>query len=215
MAETNSRMTDDQAAEKECLRRLKEGQIVGFATETVWGLGVLLPFKEKLAERKGRSFAQAFQVSLADFSDLSAFVEADSRLQWLSSYWPGPLTLIMRASKECPEAALSNGGVGLRVPDAPLLQRILKHGPLLTTSLNPSGQTPATTRKEAICYGLADFLLEDLFQREETYATGQASTVLRLAEQIEVIRSGQLMDSLQANPNFYALSYRRNHERNT
>lgn len=179
------------------LARLSQGQIMGFATETVWGLGCLPPYIGRLSERKGRDQTQAFQASCPSGRAALALAQPSPRLEALSSFWPGPLTLIAPASALCPPALAPLGWVGLRVPAAPALSRLLQScGPLATTSLNPTGQPPATNQQQALAYGLADFLLPDEENGKRDLAAGLASTVVRvpaLREQpLEVLRSGAI-----------------------
>lgn len=181
------------------MERLHSGAVMAFATETVWGLGVLPTFANRLSHRKGRDTHKAYQLSCSSATIALCMARPDARLNVLHSLWPGALTAIARPSATCPIAAQTDGWVGLRVPDAPLLRLVLQHTPLLTTSLNPAHKPPAISDKEARAYALADFLLEDMLptQTIKNFTSGAASTVIRLEDNGDVciLREGILSQS--------------------
>lgn len=186
------------------LRCLRAGGAVGYPTETVWGLAALPTHAGVLTLRKGRDNAKPLQLSCVDAGAALACAEAAPELLALAALWPGPLTVVTRAGAEVArdwgEGArwLAPGGrVGLRVPDHPLAQALLRGsgGLLATTSLNPSGAAAAATPEQARAYGLADLLLD----REGgggPAAQGVPSTVVLLPEQagdpVRVQRLGAL-----------------------
>ncbi len=177
-----------QAAE--CLRT---GGVVGYPTETVWGLAVRPESLAQLQERKGRDQAKAVQLSCADGPTALRLAQAHRAWVGLRVLWPGPLTVVAPAAPSCPRTLAPGGWVGLRVPAHPLAQALLRAcGPLATTSLNPAGAPAAVTYAEAQAYALADLLLGG----PEDTAGGQASTVIRLpelsGEVVTVLREGAL-----------------------
>ena len=174
----------------ECLRA---GGVVGYPTETVWGLAVRPEALRHLQERKGRDSAKAMQLSCADVPTALRLAEAHRAWVGLRVLLPGPLTVVARAAPTCPKTLAPDGWVGLRVPAHPLAQELLRaNGPLVTTSLNPAGAPPAVTWAEAQAYQLADVLLGG----SADTASGQASTVIRLpdlsGDTVEVLRVGAL-----------------------
>lgn len=113
-------------------RVLREGGIVAFATETVYGLGADA-FNEAAVRRvfrvKGRPENHPLIVHLADaamIGDWASHVpHAAARLA--ERFWPGPLTLILRKASRVPEVV--TGGqqsVGLRVPAHPMALAMLR-----------------------------------------------------------------------------------------
>lgn len=131
----------------EAVRALRRGEAALFPTDTVYGLGVSVEAAagpDALYALKGRDRGKpiAWLVgSLADLDRYGCDVPAVAR-RAAAAFWPGPLTLIVRASDAVPPAFRSAAGtVGLRMPDdARALALIRAVGaPLATTSANPSG----------------------------------------------------------------------------
>ena len=173
----------------EAARRLQQGEVVGYPTETVWGLAAHPDGLGALYGLKGREADKPVQVSARDAAAAARLTEGGAAFRVLAALWPGPLTLVVPASAECPPELAPGGWVGLRVPDHPVALALLRRsgGILATTSLNPSGQPAARSLEEARAYGLVPFLLPD----GGIPARGLASTVVRVREEaLEVLREG-------------------------
>ncbi|WP_425147204.1 L-threonylcarbamoyladenylate synthase [Deinococcus sp.] len=203
----------DDAAVREALAVLAGGGVVGYPSETVWGLAALpgylpgpsrsaSPFfpagVERLYRLKGRDSLKPVQLSCSSASVARTWTNTSdpqgTAFERLSGLWPGPLTLLARAAAGCPEALAPGGVVGLRVPAHPLALALLEAagGTLATTSLNPSGAPAATTRSEAAAYGLADLLLCD--PAKDGRVSGRASTVYDLMAGV-IVRQGDLSEA--------------------
>ena len=144
----------DAAAILQAARTLASGGLVAFPTETVYGLGADATNATAIARlyaAKGRpSFNPliAHVTSVAAARVLAAFDTAAEKLA--AKFWPGPLTLVLRKRPDCPVAELATAGldtIAVRVPDHPIPLALLKAVgvPLATTSVNRSGQPPATS----------------------------------------------------------------------
>ncbi len=153
---------DPEHPDERALTRLAEevlrGGVVAFPTDTLYGLGcsLLAPEAvEMLARLKRRDPGHAV-ISLIPEPDQVWGLAADvsplaERL--IERYWPGPLSLIFRASPLIPERVMGRGGtVALRCPRDTLCQRILERigGPVVSSSANISGQPPAATAEEVL-----------------------------------------------------------------
>ena len=133
---------------------VRGGGIIAFPTETFYGLGAC-PFDDRAVQRiadlKGRSLRTApILVLIRSRADLDALVSeitpAAERL--MAACWPGPLTIVFRASGAVPSVLTAGTGtIGVRLPAHPDVQRLLEAvgGPLTGTSANRTGQPPATT----------------------------------------------------------------------
>ncbi|MBT8212521.1 MAG: threonylcarbamoyl-AMP synthase [Acidimicrobiia bacterium] len=145
-------MTDFAAA----VAAIKEGQLVGVPTDTVYGIAAD-PFRpdalERLYELKGRADTKpiAILVTTAEQgAELAAFNDRAHDLA--GKHWPGGLTLVLAKLDTTPEwmgdpAART---VGLRCPDHEVTQALLEAtGPLAATSANLAGQPSAVTADEA------------------------------------------------------------------
>lgn len=185
----------DSATQKKVLGRIRQGAVIGYPTETVWGLAALPAHAERLSARKGREESKPLQVSCSDAASALALARPDPQLATLAQFWPGPLTIVARAAPTCPPPLSPGGWVGLRVPAHPVALELLRVcGPLATTSLNPAGQPAAQTYQQAEAYALADLLLQS--GPNQNPVVGLASTVLRLPQTpgaaLEVLRLGAL-----------------------
>ncbi|THF88131.1 L-threonylcarbamoyladenylate synthase [Deinococcus sp. KSM4-11] len=174
------------------VERLMAGQVVAYPSETVWGLAVhpdAAAGVERLWRLKGRDPLKPLQMSSADVECALLLAQEDAELTALAALWPGPLTVVAPASDRCPPAFAPGGRVGLRVPDHPVAQALLRAagGYLVTTSCNVSGRAPATTFAEATAMGLANQVLPDGGIR----SAGLASTVV-IVPGGEVLREGSV-----------------------
>jgi L-threonylcarbamoyladenylate synthase len=139
-----------QAALAGVVRDLRTGAVAIFPTETVYGIGtsVFSPSGIKriyhLKGRHGRKPLALLVHSLEAATPLVEFIPREAE-RLAQRFWPGPLTLVFKAS---PLGRLVTGGlatIGVRIPDHPVALAILKEVriPLATTSVNRSGQKPA------------------------------------------------------------------------
>lgn len=147
---------------KQAARILKDGGVVIFPTDTVWGIGVSLERLEairRLYQIKKREKDKPTAVLVADWWAASQLGEIDPQAQKLArSYWPGGLTLVVKAKPRVPKEILGPGGtVGLRQPNHKLALELIRKlgGGLVTASANFSGQ-PAPARRELINQALID-----------------------------------------------------------
>ena len=134
------------------------GGIVAFPTDTTYGLGCSLfdaDAVEMLARIKQRDRSHAF-ISLIPEPlqawGLGAEVSAVAE-RLIERYWPGPLSLIFRASPLVPVRVLGHGGtIALRCPRDTLCQLILERigGPVVSSSANRSGEPPAESAAEVV-----------------------------------------------------------------
>ena len=184
---------DPQEPDRETLetaaRVLKEGGLVAFPTETVYGLAALADRNdavERLKFVKNRPEDKPFSYLLAESSDVEQLVaEVPSRAQALiRRYWPGPLTLVLLRAPDSDET------VGVRVPASRTAQGLLRlvESAVLAPSANPSGEAPATSAAEVRAYfdGQIDLVLDG-----GPVALKEASTVVRVTDHhCEVLRAG-------------------------
>jgi L-threonylcarbamoyladenylate synthase len=138
---------------------LREGALVAFGTETVYGLGGDATNAKAVAaifQAKGRP---RFNPLICHFDSTErAFctVVADERARRAAHrFWPGPLTLVLPRQPECPVALLSSAGLNtlaVRVPGHPtaisLLRRIGR--PIAAPSANRSGQVSPTSARHVL-----------------------------------------------------------------
>lgn len=122
---------DQKNAVKEAAQALSRGQLVGFPTETVYGLGADAANEDalrKLFELKGRPSNHPVIVHLSSADDLSKWAShvPEAAITLANIFWPGPLTLVLKKGKHV--LSQVTGGqdtVALRVPSHPVAQALL------------------------------------------------------------------------------------------
>ena len=137
-------------------RVLAEGGLVAFPTETVYGLGADATNPTAVAgiyRAKGRP---SFNPLIAHVGDLAAarrIARFDAtRATLAEAFWPGPLTLVLPKTANCPVADLATAGldtVAIRIPAHPVAREILRAfgGPVVAPSANISGHVSPTTAR--------------------------------------------------------------------
>jgi L-threonylcarbamoyladenylate synthase len=124
---------------------LARGELVAFPTDTVYGLAASAfstSAIERLFDAKGRDNSKAIAVLLGDLNQLDLVTPGltASAERLAQRFWPGPLTLIVARHPSLPENLSPLPTIGIRIPDYPLAQTLLRRtGPLATTSANRSG----------------------------------------------------------------------------
>ena len=139
-------------------RLLRAGGLVGFPTETVYGLGADASNSEAVLaiyETKGRPSFNPLIVHCADLAMAETVAVFSTLAHRLAALWPGPLTLVLPKRKGAPLSDLVTAGldtVGVRIPAHPLaLELIALAGrPLAAPSANPSGRLSPTTAGQVI-----------------------------------------------------------------
>ncbi len=130
---------------------LREGGLVAFPTDTVYGLGALAfdaRAVESIYAAKARPVEKAIPLLIADPADLvkvtANIPEMAARLA--ARFWPGPLTLVLPKHPRLPEAVSATQSVGIRIPDHPAALALLRLvGPMAVTSANISGGLSPST----------------------------------------------------------------------
>jgi L-threonylcarbamoyladenylate synthase len=137
-------------------RRLEEGALIAFPTETVYGLGADAENPaavKKIYAAKRRPPNHPVIVHLAPGADLEYWAEAvpAQARSLIEVFWPGPLTLILKRAAHIP-ATVSGGqdSIGLRCPSHPVAQALLRafrqgRGGIAAPSANRFGHVSPTT----------------------------------------------------------------------
>lgn len=178
---------------------LKQGGIVAFPTETVYGLGANF-FDEnaikKLNGIKQRPSDKPFTVHIADLGDLAKF-GCDISLfgkELIEKFWPGPLTLIIDTKR--------SGKTGFRMPNNRIARELIRQsGTLIAApSANISGHAAPTNAKDVVTQ-LKDGV--DLVLDAGETDLRQASTVIDLTIfPYKVVRQGAIVKEKIAEAEF-------------
>ena len=138
---------------KEASKLLREGELVAFPTETVYGLGADATNDKavaKIFEIKGRPQFNPLISHLPTAQHAFEFGAFSKTAKQLASMlWPGPITFVVPRSNNCPISWLASAGlatVAIRVPDHPVAKELLERAniPVAAPSANISGRISPT-----------------------------------------------------------------------
>jgi len=147
------------APEREPLRQaatlLRAGRLVAFPTETVYGLGASAldaAAVQRIYDAKGRPAINPIIVHVASIEEARRLARdwTPAAETLARKFWPGPLTMIVKASRRLPLKVTANtGNVALRVPAAEIPLSVIRAAgvPITATSANISGEKECTTAK--------------------------------------------------------------------
>jgi L-threonylcarbamoyladenylate synthase len=177
---------------------LAAGGLVAFPTETVYGLGADAAQAKAVARIYEAKRRPSFNPLIAHVADLQAaaqiarFDATASRLA--EAFWPGPLTLVLPKTPQCPVAELATAGldtVAIRVPAHPVARALLREfgGAVVAPSANISGHVSPTTAAHVASdlSGRVDLILDG-----GAVNVGVESTILACFEEAMLLRPGGL-----------------------
>ncbi len=132
---------------------IKQGGVVAFPTETVYGLGAdaFNPLAvARIFEIKNRPYFDPLIIHIADVNEISRLVldippKADNLIK---RFWPGPLTLVLSKRDEVPDLVTAGlPTVAIRMPKHPISLQLIKEAgcPIAAPSANPFGYVSPTT----------------------------------------------------------------------
>lgn len=189
----NSRMDADILA---AVESLKDGKIIGFPTETYYGLGVD-PYNTEAVDLlytvKKRNRKKPILVLINDMSELYDLVEyvPVGYETLIKTYWPGPLSLLFHANKSLPRNITGNTGtIGVRMTPHTVAQEIIRifGGPVTATSANLAGKAPALTAEQTRKYFGQD--ISCIIDGGTTRGQSSSTIVSLLSGKLELIREG-------------------------
>ncbi len=157
---------------KEAAKSLKQGNLVAFPTETVYGLGADATNKDAVAriyDVKGRPTGHPLIVHISSINNLDKWAQQipEYAITLARTFWPGPMTLILPRT-ELAKDFITGGqdNVGIRVPSHPLALSLLKEFESLgglgiaAPSANRFGKVSPTSA-QAVQEELAEYLTPD------------------------------------------------------
>ena len=162
---------------------LKDGGLVAFPTETVYGLGAsaLIPESvEKIYAAKGRPSDNPLIVHISDISEINPLVGeiSDDAKALICAFMPGPFTIILKKSDLVPDTVTAGmDTVAIRFPENITAQKLIKMAgvPIAAPSANISGKPSPTCAKHVVCdmLGKIDAIIDG-----EDCAVGVESTIV-------------------------------------
>jgi len=177
MQDMTERLAPEAAGLARAAALLREGRLVAFPTETVYGLGADARQGEAVAgifAAKGRPRFNPLIVHVADMKTAEQVAEFSEPARALAArFWPGPLTLVLPLRRDAGISDLVTADldtVAVRMPAHPVARALLRAfgGPLAAPSANPSGKVSPTE---------ADHVLEGLSGRIAAVIDGGACPV--------------------------------------
>jgi L-threonylcarbamoyladenylate synthase len=188
----------EASAIEEAARALRQGDLVAFATETVYGLGANALDPEAVSRifaAKGRPATNPLIVHVADVDGArSCVTDWPSEAQMLAeAFWPGPLTLVLPASSSIPPIVTAGRPtVGIRIPRTEVARALIR-------ATGRPIAAPSANRSNGVSPTLAEHVRKDLDGRiamildSGPAEVGLESTVLDLTGVVpRVLRPGQV-----------------------
>jgi len=188
----------NEAAIQKVVKVLKNGGLIIYPTDTVYGLGCDITNTkalERIAKIKGIKLDKAnFSFICNDLSNLSDYVKQidTSTFKILKRSLPGPYTFILPGNNNLPKEFKKKKTVGIRIPDNPIVLQIVKllGNPIISTSIYDED--------EVLEYSTDPELIFEKWQNQVEmvidggYGDNQPSTIIDLSEgEPVIIREGK------------------------
>jgi L-threonylcarbamoyladenylate synthase len=188
----NKLLLSTQQQIEQAITILKQGGIVAFPTDTVYGLGAAINIGravERVYQVKKRPRSMALPLLLSDKSQIGEVADSVPQVAWLlaDKFLPGALTMVLFKSEAVPDI-ISGGGktIAIRIPDHPI-PLALAQGvgtPIVGTSANLSGKPSPLTADDvrAQLSGKIDLIIDG-----GRCPGGKESTIVDLTGETPVI----------------------------
>ncbi len=175
---------------------LKEGKIILYPTDTIWGIGCDIHFSEsvdRIFKIKKRSTAKSMILLVDSIDMLKRYVErVHPRIETLMSYHTRPLTVIYPRTKNLPDHVLAEDrSVAIRVCEDPFCKELIRRldSPIISTSANFSNDDPPSNFAEIPedLKSMVDYVVR---YRQNDRTPNQPSTIIKYDKsgEFEVIR---------------------------
>ena len=150
--------SDDDQAIKDAAEHLRNGEVIGFPTETVYGLGCDAGNGEavrKVFEAKGRPADNPLICHIGNKEQIKSIVSEITPLaqKLIDSFMPGPITLVMKKSDSVSDQTTAGlDTVGVRMPSHPVANKFLRYCgvPVAAPSANLSGRPSPTGARSVL-----------------------------------------------------------------
>ncbi len=185
----------DLTAIEKAAEIIRNGGLVAFPTETVYGLGadaLDAEASKKIYEAKGRPSDNPLIAHIASIDTLDEIVEdvGDVAKKIIERFWPGPMTLIFKKKPIVPDS--TTGGLNtlaVRFPSNKIAQALIEMSgvPIAAPSANISGKPSPTTGKHVIedMNGRVDMILDG-----GDVGLGLESTIIDVTKEPTILRPG-------------------------
>jgi len=178
-------------------RLLKQGELVAFPTDTVYGVGCD-PWNAaaiaKLYEVKQRDLDKGIPILVADVSDVAKVVThvPESALALIRHFWPGALSIVLPRHPSLPESISPNEFVAVRLPAHTVARNIIRKagGAIAASSANRSGDPAALNGKEA--WDILSGKVAAVVDGYHAYHAAASTIVNCATDPITIIRPGPI-----------------------
>jgi tRNA threonylcarbamoyl adenosine modification protein (Sua5/YciO/YrdC/YwlC family) len=188
----------DQKTLNQIAKAMREGALVIYPTDTVYGLGCDITNKsalEKIARIKGVKLEKAnLSFICEDLSNLSDHVSQidSSTFKILKRNLPGPFTFILPGSNNLPSVFKKKKTVGIRIPDNAIAIGLVKAlgNPIISTSIKDEDEVIEYTTDPSLIHEKWDKLVDYVI--DAGYGDNVASTIVDLTtDEPEIVRQGK------------------------
>lgn len=190
------RLTTNQQDIAEAAAIIRQGGLVAFPTETVYGLGADAFNAEAVAavyEAKGRPSDNPMIVHIARACDMGKLTPTlnDDMVALIENFWPGPLTMVVKKNPDVPDR--TTGGldtVAVRMPDSKAALDLIAMAdtPIAAPSANISGSPSPTRAKDVIAD--MDGRIDAIIQGEDCRVGIESTVVDMTGETPMILRPG-------------------------
>lgn len=174
---------------------VKNGGLIVFPTDTVYGLGcdprnlVAVQSIFRIKKREESKQLPVLGYSKEEISKIAVFDDVSNKIA--DKFWPGQVTLVLKLKDEEIKKSMNlDDKIAVRVPNHPCTLSLLKECKLLVgTSANFSGSTPSSDSKKV----LKDFSGYDVFLDDGTISNSVESTIVEVVEGVlNILRQGNI-----------------------
>lgn len=182
----------------DCVSTIKNGGIVIFPTETVYGIGTNAFCErsvKKIYEIKNRPDEKAVSILLNNIEQIEnyAIINNEIERKIIQNFMPGPITIILERKKEILDhVATGKNTIGIRIPSNNIILSILQKLdlPIVAPSANISGQPSGVMLED---------IIEDFKNKVDICIDGgkcdisESSTIVQVIDgKVEIIRQGKI-----------------------
>ncbi len=188
----------DEKELNDCVQTLKNGGVIIFPTETVYGIGASAYCKEavkKIYEVKQRPGEKPLSILLRSIEEISKYAVISNEIEEkiIKNFMPGPLTIILKKKTEMFDYISSGKDtIGIRIPDNKIIMSILQKSqlPIVAPSANISGKPSGV---------ILDEILNDFNGKVDICINGgkaelsESSTIVKVVDnKVEILREGKI-----------------------
>ncbi len=187
---------------EESVKVIKEGGVIVFPTDTVYGLICDAKNKkavEKLFKIKKRPKGKPISIFVKDIKMAKEFAVINRKQErFFKKVWPGTITAVLKPKKNLPlNISQGKNTIGVRIPDYKLILKLIKkiNIPLAQSSANISGRPASTKIRDILKQFKNKKNQPDLILDAGNLKPSEASTVVDLTgKDLKVLRKGDLKE---------------------